>query len=115
MNQHGSNEIIIYIKMPNRIFFFPQGQRSMCPLVTGQMFDIYLPRLLYHIYCDCTAPSDGFVSTPCSEIEQIVCASVWRVIIFCQITVQWCCECNPFCNNTWVDVYLWLTGLHTQL
>lgn len=42
MNQHGSNEIIIYIKMPNRIFFFPQGQRTMCPL-TGQMFDIYLP------------------------------------------------------------------------
>lgn len=115
MNQHGSNEIIIYIKMPNRIFFFPKD-KGPCARSSLDRCLIYIsPRLLYHIYCDCTAPSDGFVSTPWSEIEQIVCASVWRVIIFCQITVQWCCECNPFCNNTWVDVYLWLTGLHTQL
>lgn len=66
----------------------------MCSLAIGQMFDIYLSSLLYHIYSGRVTPSDGVrsVSTPPSEIEQIVRASVWRVIIFArlQITMVLC-------------------------
>lgn len=71
---------VIYVKTPNRISFF-QGRGSMRSLGIGQMFDIYLSS---HIYCELDTPSGSvrFVITPCSEIEQIVCASVWRVIIF---------------------------------
>lgn len=51
------------------------------------------------------------------RIEQIECASVRRVVIFgrLQIIVQWYCECNPFCINTGVNVYLRLKGLDTPL
>lgn len=84
MNQHSSNRVIIYVKMLNMIYLFLSKDAGPCTeTVTEQMFDIYLFSLLFHIYCECIR----FVSTPRSKIEQIGCASVWRVIIFGRLQI----------------------------
>lgn len=105
MDQHSREKIIIYSKVGEKS---PRTEAT-CLLVIGQMFDIYLSSLLWHIYRQGTLHHPAFVSTARSEIEQIVTRFEGNNL----------CEAEDyngnanvihFALNTWADVWRRLTG-----